>query len=65
MQKLGLIVLVSIFGSIVSLIGCKVIRIEGEQLHDALRTQEELLGRLNIPFKKRLRDQPNKRPTQL
>ena len=47
-QKLWLVVIVSVFGIGVSVIGLRVIRVEGVQLHDALRLQGKILEKMEL-----------------
>lgn len=63
--RLLLVIVVSVYGVIVSWLGLRVIRREGEQMHEALQAQEEILDTLKIPYKKRAKANPNKTLTQL
>jgi hypothetical protein len=46
--RLYLIVIVSLFGIVVSCIGLRVIRVEGVQFCDALRLQDKILEAMNL-----------------
>ena len=49
----------------ISWIGCNVIRREGDQLHQALRTYEDTLDKLHIEHEKLAKDKPNRPVGQL